>query len=76
MTREAVEGLRNNTQMLEGVERLVVQYTDAMTRELQVADALVEELRQHFDDKTLVELTATIAGYNMVSRFLIAMGIH
>ncbi|HEX2196999.1 MAG TPA: carboxymuconolactone decarboxylase family protein [Burkholderiales bacterium] len=76
MTREAVEGLRNNTQILEGVERLVVQYTDAMTRELQVADALVDELRKHFDDKALVELTATIAGYNMVSRFLIAMGIH
>jgi alkylhydroperoxidase family enzyme len=47
-----------------------------MTRELQVPDALFEELRKHFDDKALVELTATIAGYNMVSRFLIAMRIH
>ena len=38
-------------------------------------DALVEELKLAFDDQALVELTATIAGYNMVSRFLIAMRI-
>ncbi len=76
MTQEAIEGLRNNSAVLDGIERLVVQYTEAMTRKLQVDDALFEELRTRFDDKTLVELTATIAGYNMVSRFLIAMRIH
>ena len=59
-----------------GVELLVIRYTDAMTRDLVVPEALCLELDRHFDAKTLVELTATIAGYNMVSRFLIAMRIH
>jgi len=77
MTQEAVDGLRKNAvQAFEGTEKLILQFTDAMTRELQVGDALFDELKRAFDDKTLVELTATIAGYNMVSRFLIAMHIH
>jgi 4-carboxymuconolactone decarboxylase len=76
MTQEAIDGLRKNTHVFDGVEKLVVQYTDAMTRELQVPDTLFEDLKRQFDDKTLVELTATIAGYNMVSRFLVAMRIR
>ncbi|HEX6268241.1 MAG TPA: carboxymuconolactone decarboxylase family protein [Burkholderiales bacterium] len=76
MTQEAIEGLRRSSPVLQGVENLVLQYTDAMTRDLRVPDALFDELKKTFDDKTLVELTATVAGYNMVSRFLIAMRIH
>lgn len=76
ITQEAIDGLKMNVSLFEGIEKLVVQYTDAMTRDLQVPDALFDELRKHFDDPALVELTATIAGYNMVSRFLIAMRIH
>jgi 4-carboxymuconolactone decarboxylase len=77
LPQDAIDGLRNNAvQAFQGVEKLVLRYTDAMTRELRVPDALMEDLKKHFDDKTLVELTATVAGYNMVSRFLIAMHIH
>jgi 4-carboxymuconolactone decarboxylase len=77
MTQEAIDELRQGrTEGLQGIERLVVQYADAMTRDLQVPDALFDDLKAKFDDKTLVELTATVAGYNMVSRFLIAMRIH
>ena len=76
MTQDAIDGLRSDTAIFEGVEKLVVQYTDAMTRALQVPDALFEDLKRRFDDKTLVELTATVAGYNMVSRFLIAMQLR
>jgi hypothetical protein len=47
-----------------------------MTQDLVVPEALYPQLDKAFDAKTLVELTATIAGYNMVSRFLIAMRIH
>jgi 4-carboxymuconolactone decarboxylase len=77
MTQQAIDELRQGrTEGLQGIEQLVVRYTDAMTRDLQVPDTLFDELKAKFDDKTLVELTATIAGYNMVSRFLIAMRIH
>jgi 4-carboxymuconolactone decarboxylase len=77
MTQEMIERLRRGE--IEGfssLEKLVLQYTDAMTRDLVVPEALYPQLDQHFEAKTLVELTATIAGYNMVSRFLIAMRIH
>lgn len=42
-----------------------------MTRDLAVPKALYLEV-----DKALAELTATLAGYNLVSRFLIAMRNH
>jgi 4-carboxymuconolactone decarboxylase len=56
-------------------ERSVLALTDAMTREVQVDDALFEPLRAHFDARGLVDLVATIAAYNMVSRFLEALRI-
>lgn len=62
--------------LFDAAERAVLAYTDSMTREVQVPDALFEELRRHFDAQELVELTATIAGYNLVSRFLEAMQVH
>jgi len=57
-------------------ERVVLAYTDAMTREVQVPDAVFAAVRALFDPRGVVELTATIAAYNMVSRFLQALRIH
>ena len=57
------------------LERSVLALTDAMTRDVQVPDALFEPLRTHFDARALVELVATVAAYNMVSRFLEALQI-
>ncbi len=57
------------------LERAVLALTDAMTRDVQVPDALFEPLRAHFDARALVELVATVAAYNMVSRFLEALQI-
>ena len=54
----------------------VLAYTDSTTGEIQVPDALFRQVQQHFDARKLVELTATIAGYNLVSRFLEAMQVH
>jgi 4-carboxymuconolactone decarboxylase len=77
MTQDAIDRLRrDDISGFRGLELLVIQYTDAMTEDLVVPEALYPRLDQAFDAKTLVELTATIAGYNMVSRFLIAMHIH
>ena len=57
-------------------ERLVMRYALAMTRDIKVPDALFEELRARFDDTELVELTAAIAAYNMVARFLVALEVE
>jgi 4-carboxymuconolactone decarboxylase len=58
------------------VERLVLDYTDALTTDVHVDDALFGRVRAHFDPRGLVEVTATIAAYNMVSRFLIGLHVH
>ncbi|MFN0314702.1 MAG: carboxymuconolactone decarboxylase family protein [Burkholderiales bacterium] len=65
-----------NSASFDAKDKAVLAYTEAMTRDVKVPSAVFAGVRAHFDDKTLVELTATIAGYNMVSRFLEAMEIH
>jgi AhpD family alkylhydroperoxidase len=57
------------------LERAVLALTDAMTRDVQVPDALFEPLRAHFDSREILELVATVAAYNMVSRLLEALHI-
>jgi len=54
----------------------VLRLCDAMTREVHVAAPLVQAVRAQLGDRQLVELVATIASYNMVSRFLEALQIH
>ncbi len=56
-------------------EALVVQYAANMTRDVKVPDAVFERMRQRFDTTELVEITAAIATYNMVARFLVALGV-
>lgn len=53
----------------------MLRYADAMTREIAVSDELFGEVRRWFDEKEVVELTATVACYNMVSRFLVALDV-
>jgi 4-carboxymuconolactone decarboxylase len=57
------------------LERIVLELTDAMTRDIVVPEALMDRLRESFDAKGLVEMVATVAAYNMVSRFLVALNI-
>src|SRR5262245_61558388 len=56
-------------------ERAVLAYTDAITRAVDVADEVFERVAAYCDARTIVELTTTIAAYNMVSRFLVALRI-
>ncbi|KAF2404289.1 hypothetical protein EJ06DRAFT_546223 [Trichodelitschia bisporula] len=53
----------------------VMNYVDVMTKDVQVPDATFDTLRQILDSRQIVELTLTIAGYNAVSRFLIALNV-
>ncbi|MDN5913598.1 MAG: carboxymuconolactone decarboxylase family protein [Pseudonocardia sp.] len=53
----------------------VMAYTDAMTYRVTVADDVFDALREHFDDREVVELTVTVGTYNLVSRFLVALEV-
>jgi AhpD family alkylhydroperoxidase len=56
-------------------ERAALDYCDAMTRTVQVPDVVFEAVRSHFNERELVELSATIGAYNLVSRFLEALQV-
>ena len=74
---EKAEALREMeiADMFTPRERAALALTDAMTRDVQVPDAIFEPLRAHFDTRALLELVATVAAYNMVSRLLEALQI-
>jgi alkylhydroperoxidase family enzyme len=57
------------------IESIVIQYAGEMTRNVAVRDTTFAALRQHFDTTQIVELTSAIATYNMVARFLVALGV-
>lgn len=54
-------------------QRVALQLTDAMTRDIEVPDALYAEVRKYFSAQGQIDLVATVAAYNMVSRFLVAL---
>ena len=60
---------------LAGDEALVVHYAAQMTRQVHIDDAVMVRMKARFDTTQLVEITAAIATYNMVARFLVALGV-
>jgi AhpD family alkylhydroperoxidase len=57
-------------------ERLVLELADAMTRDIEVSDALMARIAARFDPRGVLEVVATVAAYNMVSRVLVALRIQ
>lgn len=64
------------TGLFDARSRSALAYCDAMTRSVQVSAVISAALRRHFDHREIIELTATIAAYNMVSRFIVALGVE
>ena len=60
---------------LAAIESIVIQYAAQMTLSVTVTDEVFAQLKQNFDTTQIVELTAAIATYNMVARFLVALGV-
>jgi 4-carboxymuconolactone decarboxylase len=54
-------------------ERAALAYTDTMTRDIVVPDEVFAEVKRHFDDRQIVELTVLIGTYNMNARVLQAL---
>ena len=57
-------------------ERLAIRYAITMTRMVKVPDSLFALMKERFSTQELVELTAAIATYNMVARFLVALQVE
>ena len=57
-------------------ELAALHYTDQMTRQVAVDHMVYGAVAATMSEREVVELTATVAAYNMVSRFLVALGIR
>jgi len=88
VSEEGLETVRTQTDTITGVAEdgegglsgeqwAVLAYTDAMTRNVKVEDRVFEGVRSALggEERAVVELTATVAGYNAVSRFLVALDV-
>lgn len=56
-------------------QRALLAYVDAMTRDIDVPDAVFQDVRKHFSERQTVELTMLIGAYNMLTRFLQALKV-
>jgi len=78
-SRQALEatlkGDVKNEKALSEDERLVLAFTRQSTKDIKVDDELFGKLRERFTDQQVMELTITVGGYNMVSRFLVGLDV-
>lgn len=65
-----------NSRLFDEPQRAALAYTDAMTRDIQVPAAVHAELKRHFSERQIVELTVLIGTYNMHTRVLQALEIE
>jgi len=78
VTPDQVEALRERSvsPLFDGRDSALLAYVDAMSRDVEVADAVFRRMRGHFSDREVVELTVLTAAYNMHTRFLKALGFE
>jgi 4-carboxymuconolactone decarboxylase len=62
--------------MLSPAQWAALGYADAMTMHVTVPEEIFQAVRTHFDDRQILELTVTVAAYNMVSRVLVALDVR
>lgn len=53
----------------------VLCVADEMTRNVEVAESTFDTVRSLFSEREVVEIVATVASYNCVSRFLVALDV-
>ncbi|MFV5998917.1 carboxymuconolactone decarboxylase family protein [Streptomyces sp. NPDC056231] len=56
-------------------ERALIALTDQSTNQVEVDSSVIDEVKRLFRENQTVEAVATVAAYNMVSRFLVALTI-
>jgi 4-carboxymuconolactone decarboxylase len=64
-----------DTATLSPAQWAALGYADAVTMDVTVPQEVFGAVRTHFDDRQILELTVTVAAYNMVSRVLVALEV-
>ena len=80
MPQEKIDALRapqapGADQTFTAEERHVLALTETMTRDIEVPDSVFDAAKAHFSEQQMTDMVATVAAYNMVSRFLTAFKI-
>ncbi len=77
LSREQCDALRHwqDTGHFSARERAALAFADSMTESIEVPDAVFEPLRDHFNERQIVELAVLVATYNMHSRILQALEV-
>lgn len=79
VTRDALDavlrGDAKNADVLTAEEIDVLEFTYQSTKNIEIHDDLMEKLKKRYTDQQVMELTITVAAYNMVSRFLVALDV-
>ena len=77
VTKAQIEALADwrSSSLFTDADRAALAWTDAMTRDIEVPDALHADLKRHFDDRQIVEMTVLAGAYNMHTRVARALKI-
>jgi 4-carboxymuconolactone decarboxylase len=77
LTPAQVEALADwsSSSLFTDKQRALLSYVDAMTRDIDVPDKVFAEVREHFTQRQVVELTMLVGAYNMLTRFLKALKV-
>ena len=70
-----IDSAGDNAAVFSELERLVLHLTKEMTRNIEVRPSTMNALRAHLPDREVAEIVGVIASYNMVSRYLVALGV-
>lgn len=65
-----------NVAAFSSLERIALTLTIEMTRDVNLSSATKDALHAHLPAREIAELVSVIASYNMVSRYLVALGIE
>jgi len=72
---ERIAEWRSSPDLYTDLQRAALEYSEAMTRQIRVPRVVFERLSAYLEPRQLIELTVTVAAYNMVSRVLEALEI-
>ena len=70
-----IDSAPGNAAVFNELERLVLKLTEEMSRHIEVSTSTMSGLRVHLPNRQVAEIVGVIAAYNMVSRYLVALGV-
>lgn len=74
---QQIESSSSMNTLFDTTEQAVLQLSVEMTQSIQVSETTMESIKNVLqNDQHLVELIGIVATYNMVSRYLVALGIE